>query len=115
MTFRNWGGQTSLMQTGSTPRARRNRALISALRRAHSELQLQGIDLTSQRCRFMDAKDVDDPYLRKLTGLAFLAPDIQNAILEGRQPTGLTLSAILSTALPLDWHGQRMALGLSTN
>ena len=50
---------------------------------------------------------------RKLSGLAFLAPDIQRAILAGHQPTGLTLADLMATALPLDWHKQREALGFA--
>ena len=44
--------------------------------------------------------------------LAFLAPDIRKAILEGTQPTGLTPSALLRLdALPLGWPAQRSLLG----
>ena len=54
-----------------------------------------------------------DPYLRKLSSITFLAPDIQRAILEGRQPTGLTLGNLLATSLPLDWQRQREMLGFA--
>ena len=44
--------------------------------------------------------------------LAFLAPDIRKAILEGTQPTGMTPSKLLRLdALPFDWRAQRSALG----
>jgi hypothetical protein len=52
-----------------------------------------------------------DPYLRKLSSISFLAPDIQRAILEGRQPTGLTLGNLLAGPLPLAWQKQREMLG----
>ena len=70
-----------------------------------------GIDLANPRAAIPEAKGIGDPYLRKLSTLAFLAPDIQRAILEGRQPMGLTLGNLLSSALPLDWHKQREILG----
>jgi hypothetical protein len=40
--------------------------------------------------------------------LAFLAPEITNAILEGRQPTGLTAKWLIRSALhlPLLWTDQ---------
>jgi hypothetical protein len=42
----------------------------------------------------------------------FLAPDIQQAILAGRQPATLTLTALTETELPLLWTEQRRMLGL---
>lgn len=58
-------------------------------------------------------RGMGDPYIRKLISLAFLAPDIQRAILEGRQPAGLTLGDLIARAIPLDWRKQREALGLA--
>jgi hypothetical protein len=43
----------------------------------------------------------------KLLPLAFLAPDLVAQILEGRQPRTLTLTALISEPLPLDWAHQR--------
>jgi len=43
----------------------------------------------------------------KLLPLAFLAPDLVSQILEGRQPRTLTLTALISEPLPLDWGAQR--------
>jgi site-specific DNA recombinase len=42
------------------------------------------------------------PYHRRLLRLAFLAPDLQRAILAGRQPAGLTLDQ----RLPPLWTDQ---------
>jgi DNA invertase Pin-like site-specific DNA recombinase len=42
--------------------------------------------------------------------LAWLAPDIVEAILEGRQPKGLTVKRLLEK-LPMDWPEQRRVLG----
>ena len=39
---------------------------------------------------------------------AFLAPDIVRAIVEGRQPVGLTSSYLLHHPLPDDWEKQRV-------
>jgi DNA invertase Pin-like site-specific DNA recombinase len=46
-------------------------------------------------------------YLR----LNYLAPDIQAAIMDGRQPTKLTNYDLLYSAMPLDWAQQRAILG----
>jgi hypothetical protein len=42
--------------------------------------------------------------------LAWLAPDIVEAILDGRQPKALTVKRLLAK-LPMDWADQRRALG----
>lgn len=47
------------------------------------------------------------PYERGLPHLAFLAPDLQTQILEGRQPPGLTLQRIIASELPPAWDDQR--------
>jgi DNA invertase Pin-like site-specific DNA recombinase len=109
------GGRTWLIQSGAAaPRkARPDRALIAGLRRSHAELKSRGIDLSNSRAPIPDAKGMGDPYLRKLSSIAFLAPDIQRAILEGRQPTGLTLGNLLAGPLPLDWQKQRDMLGFA--
>jgi len=46
-------------------------------------------------------------YLARLLPLAYLAPDLIAAILEGRQPRLLTLSQLTATTLPADWGAQR--------
>lgn len=51
------------------------------------------------------------PYDRKILRLAFLAPDIQRAIVTGRQPPHLNLEKIQKMAIPLDWKSQRAVLG----
>ena len=45
-------------------------------------------------------------YVSKLIRLAFLAPDLVEALLEGRAPSRLTL-AELTDQLPWDWNEQR--------
>lgn len=45
--------------------------------------------------------------------LAFLAPNIVTAILEGRQPVELTAKALKRVDLPLDWSEQSRRLGFS--
>lgn len=52
-------------------------------------------------------------YFTAVVRLAFLAPDITAAILDGRQLMHLTAARLLreSHRLPLDWREQRQALG----
>ena len=52
------------------------------------------------------------PYAARLLRLNYLAPDIVIAILNGRQPVGLTARKLMAdTRLPLEWSEQRTALG----
>lgn len=53
----------------------------------------------------------DPRYVRKLLRLAYLAPDIMEAILDGRQPASLELQHLTDRRLPRDWASQRSRLG----
>jgi len=58
---------------------------------------------------------LDEGNVKRQIGLAFLAPDIVAAILEGRQPAHLTAARLTRLYdLPLDWAEQRRALGFDT-
>jgi site-specific DNA recombinase len=47
--------------------------------------------------------------------LAFLAPSIVGAILEGRQPADLSLKQLMyRTDLAASWNSQRQQLGIET-
>ena len=51
-------------------------------------------------------------YFTRLVRLSHLAPDITQAILDGRQPRDLTPEKLLKhSRLPLAWHDQRIVLG----
>ncbi len=53
-------------------------------------------------------------YYSQILRLAYLAPDITTAILEGRQPAGLTATMLIEhPRLPLSWQEQRAALGFA--
>jgi site-specific DNA recombinase len=49
--------------------------------------------------------------IRSTLSLAFLAPDIVQAAIDGTLPRGLGVSQM--TDLPLDWNDQRRQLGLA--
>jgi hypothetical protein len=53
---------------------------------------------------------VTDAYVCRLLPLTCLAPDIVEAILDGRQPKGLRLAEMLGNG-PLSWDVQRPAFG----
>ena len=54
---------------------------------------------------------VSPSYFTRLFRLSYLAPDIAQAILDGRQPHDLTADKLLAhSRLPLAWHEQRAVL-----
>ena len=57
------------------------------------------------------AEGITSSYATRLLRLAFLAPDIVTAILNGRHPPQLTANRLMDdTRLPLDWTAQRELL-----
>ncbi len=60
-------------------------------------------------------EQVDRSDIGRALNLAYLAPDIVEAFLDGQQPTGLTASKLKRMSqLPLDWSAQRKFLGFDT-
>src|SRR5947209_12663997 len=53
-------------------------------------------------------------YFTRVVRLSYLAPEITQAILDGRQPPDLTTDKLLAhSRLPLAWHEQRRVLGFA--
>lgn len=107
------GGRAWLEKCEQQQRRRIDWTLVAGLRRAHAELGQVGIRPAGKTPLWRDAGAIDDPYLRNLSRLAFLAPDIQKVIIEGRQPVGLTLQSLRERDIPVSWTAQRRALGFS--
>jgi hypothetical protein len=78
-----------------------NTTLVGALRRAHAMLAKDG---TGQP--ILHAAPTS-PYERRILNLAFLAPDIQRAIIEGSLPSRVNLEHFVHCDFPLDWEAQR--------
>jgi site-specific DNA recombinase len=108
------GGRSSVM-TDTANRPRPDRTLIQALRSAHRILGEHGIDILSRAPKLDAARGIDDPWNRRIVRLAFLAPDIQHAILTGRQPLGLTLADLAGDGVPLGWDMQRETFGFASH
>ncbi len=99
---------TTLILAGGTRDATKlDRALIRALARDHAwTRKLETGNVRSVAALARDEK-LCPIYTRSILPLAFLAPDLTERILQGRQPRTLTLTALLAEPLPLDWAGQR--------
>ncbi len=58
------------------------------------------------------AEKINDSYVSRVLRLTLLAPDIVEAILDGRQAPEMTLQALMGP-FPVEWERQRSALLLS--
>ena len=109
------GGEVHLVippnasETSSRPP---NPSLTKAVARARSWHQrvLEGKSL-DQRSLALHA-GVTERYIGKVFQCAFLAPDIVEAILEGRQPRDLSFKKLCAN-IPLNWSEQRKQFGFS--
>jgi hypothetical protein len=53
---------------------------------------------------------LNDAHVRRLLRFGYLAPDIVEAIVEGRQPRSLTVKCLLQ-GIPYAWQEQRTTFG----
>jgi hypothetical protein len=89
----------------------RDETLVKALVRAHRwRRKIEGGQAKSIT-DLAEQEGVTDAYVCRLLPLTCLAPDIVEAILDGRQPKGPTLAEMLGNA-PLAWEERRMSWGL---
>jgi site-specific DNA recombinase len=92
-----------------------DQSLLRAVARAHCWFD----DLVSGRWGSMveiaKCNGVGKQYVSRLIRLAFLAPEMVERIVAGRQPPELTAQALRSGRfdVPVDWVAQKRALGLS--
>jgi hypothetical protein len=83
--------------------------LIRALARAHRWKRLIEDGTYRSAAEIADAEKVTRSFVNRLLRLTLLAPDIVEAILDGRQPKTVQ-SGELTDAIPSEWGKQREAL-----
>ena len=54
-----------------------------------------------------------EPYICSRLPLAFLAPRVQTAILDGMQPVDISITTLIRTGIASDWQAQAKIFGLS--
>ena len=84
-------------------------ALLKALARAFRYQRMLDEGRYASISEMAEAEKRDRGYLGRLLQLTLLAPDIVEAIVEGRQMDGVTLPGLLKS-LPAEWDEQRTAL-----
>lgn len=85
-------------------------SLIRAIAKAYRWRRLIETGRLASAADIARKEGVNESYLCRVLRLTLLAPDIVEAILDGRQPQTLELQSLLKP-LPLEWPAQRRALG----
>ncbi|OFW84110.1 MAG: hypothetical protein A2018_04990 [Alphaproteobacteria bacterium GWF2_58_20] len=89
-------------------------ALVKVLERAGHWGNLLVCGKVKSVCDLAQQEGVGVSYVKRLLPLAFLAPDIRDAIMEGKQPAELSAQRLTHLpSLPLAWDEQRKILGFT--
>jgi hypothetical protein len=89
-----------------TPKPSRDETLVKALVRAHRWRRRIESGQAKSVTDLAEQEGVTVAYVCRLLPLTCLAPDILEAILDGRQPKGLRLAEMLGNGPPV-WEEQR--------
>jgi hypothetical protein len=89
-------------------RTRAGPALVKALARAHRGQRMLEEGRYASISERAAAEKLDRGYLGRILQLTLLAPDIVEALLDGRQPAELGLSKLMRP-FPVKWSGQHRA------
>ena len=110
MTWKRRGGRKVIIapdggDAWAPAKSRPDETLIRALARAHRWNRMLEAGRYRSAQEIADAEKIGRSFVSRLLRLTLLAPDIQEAILEGRQPKGMQLEE-LTRAMPGAWEGQ---------
>ena len=115
LTFRRRGGRKLVLappgskQWTPPPSARIDNALVKALARAHRWKRMIESGKYGSVTELAAAEKINQSYLCRVMRLTLLAPDIVEAILDGRQPVSFPLQNSLRL-FPVEWCRQRLDL-----
>lgn len=115
MTFKKRGGRKLVISpTGADawapPRARVDSAMVKALARAHRWQKMLDAGRYQTVRDLAESESINPSYVARTLRLTLLAPDIVEAILDGRHhPERVTLDRLMEP-FPVEWERQRNAL-----
>jgi hypothetical protein len=115
LTIRHRPGRTTVVTPSGIVddaliRTRADPAMVKALARAFRWKKLLEEGRYASISELATAEKIDRGYVGGILRLTLLAPDIVEAILDGRQPAGLGLPALLKP-FPIEWDRQRAEFG----
>ena len=91
---------------------RLNHALILAIARAKSWMRDPRSGTYADTTEIALQFQLNDAHVRRILRFGYLAPDIVEAIIEGRQPRSMTVKRLLQ-GIPCVWSDQRAAFGFA--
>ena len=110
VTIRKRGGRRLVVApdgaSWSAPRPRVDNTLVKALARAHRWKKMLDEGRYGTVTELAAGEKLDRGYLGKILMLTLLAPDLVEAILDGRQPAELGVH-VLRHGFPVEWERQR--------
>jgi hypothetical protein len=109
LTVRSRPGRKTVVTSGGHTATRADPALVKALARAFRWKRMLEDGKRASISEIADAEKIDRGYAGSILRLTLLAPDIVQAIVDGRESTGLTLPRLLER-WPVEWDGQRIQL-----
>ena len=114
IAFRKRGGRKTVLTPDGAPWAPRPRvdnAMVKALARAFRWQRMLDDAICGTIEELARREKVNRGYMSRVLRMTLLAPDIVEAILDGRQPGGMRLEDLLM-GFPLEWEGQKRELEL---
>lgn len=116
VAFRRRGGRKLIIAPGNTeaarPAVRPDETLIHGIAKARRWQMMYEQGKFASLDAFAEKYRLNKSYAARVMRLNLLAPDIREAILEGRQPKGLKLAELMKP-FPAEWHLQRDAFGFA--
>lgn len=113
VTFRR-GGHTKVAVAPNgkaiSSAAKPNEVIIRHILQAHRYRRIMLEGSFASVHELAKQENCSDRYIHKVLPLAYLAPDVTEAILHGEQAPGLELRYFTGRKLPLDWESQRKLL-----
>ena len=107
------GRKLVLTPGGMAPRgpSAADTTLVKALARAFRWRRMMETGRYGTIDELAAAEKINSSYVSRLLRLTLLAPEIVEAILDGRQPEGMTLPALMEP-FPVEWEQQNSARSL---
>ena len=115
MKFKRIGGRKEIIVPHGLTAPTRNGAavqkpMVLLLAKAHHWRDLLEAGKFASVTELAETLGLDLSYVSRILRLTLLAPDIVEAILAGREPSGLSIER-LRAAIPADWEAQRELFG----
>ena len=113
LTVRRRGGRKVVIAPDGTEApavgvtARIDSTLVKALARAFRWRRMLEGGMVSTVGEIATREKINKSYVSRVLRLTLLAPDIVEAILDGRQPVGVTLPMLMGP-FPVEWDRQRL-------